>query len=133
MTRTTLFRTLPVLLALVGLGALGACATTGGGGSSGPRNTITTEQLAELPSMSAYDAVRRLKPQWLRVRGQDNVGVGQGPLVIVDDVPVGDTDMLDSYQIRDVREIRFLDPSRATLRYGDRAGAGAIILELSDM
>lgn len=132
MTGTNPFRTLLPLLALGLLAGVGGCAASGStGSSSGSRDVISAEQLAELPSMSALDAVRRLRPRWLRVRGQDNVGTDQGPLVIVDDVPMGSTEMLDAYQIRDLAEIRYLDPNRAMLRYGDRAGAGAVLLVTS--
>lgn len=108
---------------------LAACASSGTGsrGSTSPRNVITSEQLADLHSRTALEAVERLKPTWLRTRGPESRRTF--PLAVaVDGVIQGDVTVLDSYPCSSLAEIRYLDARRAMLRFGDRASGGAILL-----
>ena len=62
------------LAAVVGLALLAAaCASGGGSGDSGPRrdrNLITGEELTQTGELTTlFDAIRRLRPTWLRGRG----------------------------------------------------------------
>jgi len=106
-----------------------ACASTSGG-DSGDRDLITADQLAELQNMTAYDAIRRLKPTWLRKRGTDSFRGVPGLVVMVNEVRQGGVSVLNSYQIRDVEQIRYLDPRSATMKYGTQASGGAIELDV---
>lgn len=81
-----------------------------------------------MPSLSAHEAVERLKPRWLQRRGRDSVNGPFSRAVIVDGVHRGGLEVLERYQASELTEIRYMDASQAQVRYGDRAGGGAILL-----
>ncbi len=95
-----------------------AAAGTGPGAS---RNLITRSQIEESQAITAYDVIRSLHPQWLRARGQ-TVGLANAtpvtPTVFMDGTRIGELDVLNAYQVRDIQEIRYLDAGRAASRYG---------------
>jgi hypothetical protein len=109
---------------MISLALLVAACSTTGTGDSGPRrnrNLITAEELAELDGVnSVYDAVRRLRANWLSGRGANR------PRVFVDGVDLGGTGVLQNYRIDTVRELRFVAPADATLRFGTGFGGGVI-------
>jgi hypothetical protein len=108
---------------------LAACASGGGdGGSRRDRNLITLEELEELQQFTLLDAIRRLRPRWLQVsRAVSTRGNPQEfPRVVVDRVPRGELEALGQISVSDVREVRFLSASDATLKYGTGYPAGAI-------
>ena len=112
-------------IAVIGLFLLvAACATGGSSGDSGPRrnrNVIAADEIAELVgSYSAYDAIQRLRANWLSGRG------GTPPRVFYDGIDMGSVDVLRNYRLEDIREFRFVSPSDATTRYGTGFGGGAI-------
>lgn len=108
---------------------LSGCASTGGEGTpKGSRDVITSEQLAEIPSVTALQAINRLKSNWLRTRGPDSFR-GAFPLaVIVDGVRQEGLFVLDSYRCGAIEEIRLVRRSRAIMLYGDYASGGAIVV-----
>ncbi len=106
--------------------AISACATSGG--SSGPRrdaNLITAEELTEYGTFTARDVIRRLRPRWLQSRGA-GTGGPQTPQVILDGSRLGGLDRLNSIQVSDVTEMRYLSASDATMRFGTNFPGGAI-------
>ncbi len=114
----------PFRLAIFGLILL-AAACAGGGGTDGPRrnpNLITAQELANVEVGTAYEAVQRLRPQWMNRRG------GMEPKVFVDGSPqgMGGLDTMRQYRVDSLREIRFIDPPDATMRWGTGHGAGVI-------
>jgi hypothetical protein len=114
-------RYLPTLVLLF---VLSACASSGSSGStgSGP-NLLTSEDLAEVSSLSAFDAIQRLRPQWLQARaGQDL------PRVVMNGSLMGGVDNLRSIQVGDLTSMRFRNGRDATTRYGTGYGGGAIEL-----
>ncbi|HUG39411.1 MAG TPA: hypothetical protein VMM12_02945 [Longimicrobiales bacterium] len=121
---------LPLVLAVA---AAGACASTGGSGDGGAvtsRNVITGQQLAELSSQTAYQAVQKLKPRWLQRRGQVSFRGQTQLLVVVDEGQFYGLGYLHSVRASDVEEIQYLDSRRATLKYGGRANGGAILVSM---
>lgn len=124
-------RTLPtkrLILALFALSlGLAGCAGGGGGGSSprrGSSTSIDSEELATVAALDLYDAVRRLRPRWLRAGAS-----GILPSVIIDGSPQSQgLDILRSYRATDVAELRFMNSSDATTRYGTGHAGGAIIV-----
>jgi len=131
-----------LLLALT----MAACATgTGAVSPQDPaparrdRNLITAEELASETEMTAYDAIRHLRPEMLTARG---AGLSQGTLtpganasdagqimVYLNDgkMPGGIAD-LRTLPISGIKEIRFLTSADATQRFGTGNTAGAIVL-----
>ena len=125
-----MYRMTPALF-LVAL-VISACATSGGGETGRrQRNVITAADLAQLPEVTAYEAVQRLRPRWLSMSRV--VGVTgearQAPKVIVDGMPQGDINALYQYLAQDILELRFLSAADATTRYGVGYPVGAIIVQ----
>jgi len=126
--RTLVFASLVALIATTG------CASGSGGSgssSSGSRNHITREELNDpvVSTMSAFDAIRRLRPRWLRSRASGSTGTQTLPIVVLDGSRYGDTSALASIRVSDVEEMRFLSARDATTRYGTGATGGAIVIE----
>jgi len=115
----------PVPLAVIGLTLLAAaCASGGSAGESGPRrnpNLITSEEFTQIGDVdTVFDAIRRLRPNWLTGRG------GSNARVFVDGLDMGDTGVLRRYRVSAIRECRFISPSDATMRFGTGFGGGVI-------
>jgi hypothetical protein len=113
------------LAAVVGLALLAAaCASGGGSGDSGPRrdrNLITGEELTQTGELTTlFDAIRRLRPTWLRGRGNLSAKV------FIDGVELGGTGVLRDYRVDEVRECRFVPAADATMRFGTGYGGGVI-------
>ena len=102
---------------------LAACAS-GGSGERGPRrdpNLITAEELADFSTVSALDAIRRLRPRWLQGRGN------MRPRLVLDGARMSSLeDGLQSVQAASVRTMRYHSASDATMRFGTNYIGGAI-------
>ena len=114
----------PVPLVLIGLFLfVTACASGGGSGSTAPgsdRNLISAEELAPLSTDDVYQAIRRLRANWLVGRG------GSAPKVFIDGSDRGGPDILRDFRANEVREIRFVPSADATMRYGTGYSGGII-------
>jgi len=110
----------------------GAC-TTSSGGSRAPRrdrNLLTLEELAPVDAFTAWDAVQRLRPMWLRPGGIRNSAnpAGHYPQVFVDGSPYGSLDSLRRFRVSDIEEIRYVNATDATIRYGGQFQGGVILI-----
>ncbi len=105
-------------------------------GSATSRNStvVTTEELVEVHYLSGLQAVRRLRPNWLRVRGQATFSRqwSEGIRLYVDGRHRHDILELGNISTSDIREMRFLTGREATMRYGTDHGDGAILVELKN-
>ena len=111
-------------LAVFGLATL-ATACAGGGGERGPRrdpSLLTAEELANHPSLNCLEAVRRLRPRWLRGRAGDPVAVRDGTMLGRAE------DYLPEIRVGDVESMRYLNATDATMRYGTGVTGGAIVV-----
>lgn len=123
-------RTLMMAFVLV-LVPLWGCATGSSSSQRGPgtsRNTITREQLAEMPSITALQAIERLHRDWLRgragtVRTESGRTTAQ---VFLDGRPYGGLEVLSQFNTANIEEIRFISASDATTRYGTGYPSGII-------
>lgn len=113
---------------------LGACypgrASSGSGRSP---DLIGNWELQELFDYNALDAIRRLRPAWLRAGARPAVAVGQGtnfPRVHLNGVPLQDVSALEQIDATDVREMRFLNGPDASTRFGTGYVNGAILITL---
>ena len=121
---------LPVLLALgLALGFTG-CAVREDTGSHRSTDVLTAEELREVPVTTVYDAIRRLRPNWLRVRSAPTTGspVPERPVVYVDGVRAGTVGILRDMRREHAVRIEYLDPSDATNRYGTGHSGGALLV-----
>lgn len=120
-----------VVTLVLGALMLVGCATARASDSDAPEDVLTRDQLDRVDFLNAYDAVRRLKPIWLRSeRGQDSFIVqGQrGLRVYVDGLLYGDKESLRTLQVQNIEEIRFLDKREATLAFGTNHAEGALLI-----
>ncbi len=120
-----------IALALV----MASCSSAGtGSASSRNSNVVTLEELAEVDYLTGLEAVRRLRPNWLRVRGQATFSRqgSAGIRLYVDGRPRDDISELGRIPATDIREMRFLTGREATMRYGTDHGDGAILVELKN-
>jgi hypothetical protein len=112
-------------VAAVSVVAAGGCATAGQGGSTGgSRTLITQEEIAALNVQTAYEAIRRLRPFWLR---PGYVG-GNAPVVYLDNIRQSDEQILHRLGAHEVVEVRYMNSSDATTRYGTGHDGGAILV-----
>jgi hypothetical protein len=83
-----------------------------------------------MEDLSVFEAIRRLRPTWLRYRGQSVVTSPEreGLRVYLDGSFYGNADAVGQLRVSDVEEIRFLDAREATLRFGTGHTVGAILV-----
>lgn len=111
-------------------GCTGGLGQTGGGrGGSGD---ITRADLDGTSFSSAYNAVERLRPTWLRPRGAPTLSQDNPfPVVYVDGMRRGDLDELQAMPVGDLQTIGYLSPADATTRFGLGHTSGAIVVTTS--
>jgi hypothetical protein len=119
-------------LALLGLGLLVQPAHA----QKKQRDLITAEEIAKNPAADAYQLVQSLRPAWFRTRGaasasvsadaMGNATVPGGIVVYVDGIKVGGVEELKNVSSDRVLELRFVNASDATTKYGTGHTAGAI-------
>ena len=125
-------------LYLVAVAALLGCAPAGGtSGTSGTpamgRNNkvLTAEEIAAAHAdlNTAYDAIARLRPNWLSPHGamSSNIDVSPFANVFVDGQPYGDISTLRNIQAYHVADIHYYDITEAGAKFGLNAGTGGAI------
>lgn len=115
---------LPVLL-------FAACGTATRATGGGDRNVITAEEIASTRVSNAYEAVQRLRPEFLRSRGPvsiQNPDAGL-PVVYVDGVRFGDLTQLRNIAATTVQSIEFVSASDATTRWGTGHAGGVLAVK----
>ena len=113
-------------LALAAL-ALTACYTGGRRQSSSTPNQITRAQLEALEVMSAYDAIQRLRPNWLSGRGPTTLAGGPTlPQVHINDSRGRGLDELRTMPVVDVELMQYRNATDATTLYGTGYPGGVI-------
>jgi hypothetical protein len=105
--------------------------------TSGRSTTLTAAELASAHAdvNTAYDAIARLRPNWLAAHGvtsAQNQGAGtEYAAVFVDGQHVGDVNALRNIQAFYIGEVRYYDVTQAGARFGIKAGSGGVIEVLS--
>jgi len=89
---------------------------------------ITGEEIvaSNASEMTAYDAVARLRPNWLAVHGKATHG-SEYAMVYVDGQPYGSIESLRNLQAYQVADIRYYDITQAGARFGVKGGTGGVI------
>lgn len=107
---------------------LAACASTGTGGSGGGGgNMLTNEQLVATNETNTFNAVQRLRPAWLRPRGQTSVSASNAVTLFVDGAPRGDVSNLRTINVNEIRDVEYLSASDAAFRFGTVAGSSGSV------
>ena len=94
-------------------------------------HVITSDELASRSTLTARQAIEQLRPQFLRTRGTTTLGNAQTKdeiWVYVDGTKMGDLQVLNNIGVHEISEIRYLNPSEATNRYGTGHVQGAILI-----
>ncbi|SRR5581483_11200456 len=128
-----------LLLAALGVGLVAAPAHAQDKKGRGDQNTITAIDIAEAGAavVTAYDAVRLLRPRWLappmgKQMSSNVFGPGGGNAqvrVYVDDIRQPDLETsLERVKAKDVVEMKYLDQNRGVQEYGQGHEAGVIVI-----
>lgn len=98
------------------------------------RSSINRDELQELGTTHAYEAVEVLRPEWLHDRGPREFGdtPADGLSVYVDGTRVGNLSELRRLATDDIEAIRFVDAATATARWGDDSARGALLVVLRE-
>ncbi|MEO5567143.1 MAG: TonB-dependent receptor plug domain-containing protein [Gemmatimonadaceae bacterium] len=88
-------------------------------------DVLTREEMETVPVDNVYDAVRRLRPTYLRARTTASSRMAYAT-VYVDGVRRGSPEVLRSMSPRSVAEVRYLTPAVATTRFGGNVPGGVI-------
>ncbi len=111
---------------------LAACssATRQPGELRGRGTTVTQDELAATNSGNLYDAIAKLRPEWLTSRGPTSV---TDPTPAVADVymngmPLGNVEYLRGVRVLDVNAVRYWPAGEAAARFGMGHPRGVIEL-----
>jgi hypothetical protein len=103
---------------------LGACATTAPPGTTVPSRSgdvVSAGELATVSQLNLLEALRRLRPTWLRVRSRSTP-----PVVFIDGIRRGGAEVLRDFRASEAIEIRRRSGTDATTLYGTGVGGGTI-------
>jgi hypothetical protein len=100
-------------------------------------NLITRDEITSTTMENAYDAIQRLRPAFLRPRsiaGTAQTANGSQAqsyaVVFIDGLRKGGLEYLRAIPTREVAEVRYLNATDATTRYGMNVPAGVIDVKL---
>ena|SRR3990170_7881838 len=106
---------------VLGAALIGCAPQAGTATRTRNTNVLTAEEIAASQTPTAYDAIRKLRPTFLRTRGPNNFEPGGGVQtahVFLDGQRYGDIEALKTMPVSTIREIRYLSASDATTKYG---------------
>lgn len=114
---------------LIGLiTVLSACAPTGQGYAPRDSSRITPIEIERAQVSTAYEAVERLRPAWLRTRGQGSMLLSAPIQVYLNGAPYGQLAALSQIRANDIQLMERLGSSEATRRFGTDHVNGAILV-----
>ena len=132
-----------VTLALSAIGAAGCASSKSAeqpaqGVSPTRRNSsvIRADELATAQMANVYDALQRLRPQWLKTSTNRGAGKGGGYqsselAVYLETTRYGDIFVLKQMSTTDVKSVQYLSSSEATTRFGTGNTGGAIVVSMN--
>jgi hypothetical protein len=96
-------------------------------------NVLTGEDVRAVDVGNLYDAVRRLRPQWLRARGSASLVSPEATqaVVYVAGIRQGDPRALQNVNVDTVSRVEFIDSRDATTRFGTGHLGGAILVDIA--
>lgn len=99
---------------------------------AGASSVIGRDEIDTSPAANAYELVYQVRPMWLRGRGSPNLRGGAPvlPIVYIAHVRQGSVESLRGIATNGLLELRYLDATTATTRYGDGHSGGVIEVDL---
>lgn len=88
---------------------------------TGSKEMLTGAEIKAANVSNAYEAVRRLRPNFL-------FGRTKRPIIYLDNLKYGEVSSLNNIDANSVELIEFLSPLDATTRYGTGHSSGAIVV-----
>lgn len=116
-----------VLLPMMAIATL-ACTRAGNRPGGGDRDTITEAEIASSSAANAYEAVQRLRGNFLSNRGKTTI-LGRSspmPIVYLDGVRFGEISSLRNISATTVQTIRLYRAWEAQQKYGNDVMGGVI-------
>ena len=124
---TKLIRRSPLLL-LVVVVLSAACGANNTGRRPTRSDTITVAELQAANQTNVYDAVRTIRPNWLRARSPNSFQAPGQVQAYYDDTRIGGVENLRNIPMQGVAYIRWYDPISASARWGLDHEQGAIVV-----
>ena len=95
-------------------------AASQSGSAPSTANRLTRTQLASSNSDNVFDAVAKLRPEWLSSRGPTSVtdATPTSVSVFMNGSMLGKGDYLKQVSLLDVSEVRYWDAAQASARFG---------------
>ena len=121
-------RKLSWLLMVAGV-LLSACGLPAAGTASpGAQNLLSSEQMVAVNAPTAYEAVQRLRPEWLSTRGPAALTNLDPDVVSVylGGNHIGGPEALRNLRPDDVKELRYFEAAEAGARFGMGHSRGVI-------
>lgn len=120
-------------LLMVVLLVTGCASTSPNGGPRPPRantNVLTLDQLKATNSSILWDAITKLRPEWLNTRGPSSVTDPTPTMasVFMNNSNLGRIESLKDINVLDVMEVRFWPAAQASARFGQGHPRGVIEL-----
>ena len=111
-----------------------ACQHPSRGGTPPDRDVLTADEMSSTDLITAYDAVKRLRPRFLISRGEVTIARRTDsvshPAVFLNDRDIGSVDRLNEILVANIAEIRFYDPASANMKFGSGYMRGVIQVKL---
>lgn len=107
-----------------------ACASSGTSAATPRRSTTTIsgEEIASTGVSTVYDAIQRLRPQWLTSSRMRGSGTSDALQVYLDMNRFGTMEALRQLPVGGISEVRYLSAAEATNRYGTGHSGGVILI-----
>lgn len=117
-----------LLLSMTWLAAGCASATTQGRSARANDTQLTRSELAATNAGNLYDAIAKLRPQWLSSRGATSVTDASptGVDVYMNGTFLGKADYLRDVRLQDVSSVTYWDAGQASARFGMGHSRGVI-------
>ena len=103
-------------------------------GTRGRSSYISAAELQSVEALTTLEAVRKLHPEFLRASPRASAAAEPtGPSVYVNRTYVGDISWLSTIPIVEIRDIAFLQPAEARIRFGATCQcAGGVVVVQTD-
>lgn len=118
------------LALIIAIGTAAACASGGTRPTGARHNLVTAEELSRLGNVTLYDALRQVRPAFLRTRQPETQFMPETPINVYLGglfVPDG-LEYLRQIMAHTVQQVEFLEPQQANARFGTNNNGGALII-----